>query len=238
MTHLKHLLPIIALAATSAAAAQVEILGDYSFAIDSAGERVTIKIDELRNASRTESTGPLFVSLRDTQCDDPASAGLPALEAEEDDDRPGVYPLDRWDPDGDSSLAPGDSLTNIEFTTKYLAPPSGTYRRHLVVYGLDYSKSEEGVLELVGSASFSRRHVQRGTDDIDSCFSAHPLEVGGSHRDYLSLGDRGTTIEFGLTRRARSRSISTAMSVPSANCSAPGGNCWKAYTSAARPTAS
>ena len=193
MTYLKNLLRVIGLAATSALAAQVEFVGDYSLDIDLADNTVTVEIQELRNASRTESTGPLFVSLRYTQCDDPTSSGVPTLEAEEQEegDRPGVYSLDRAVPGGDSSLAPQASWTDIRFTTNYSPPPSGTYRRHLVVYEVDYSESEEGVLEVVGSATFPQRHVQVGTDDLDSCFSAHPLDAGSSHRDYLSLGDRG-----------------------------------------------
>ena len=193
MTYLKYLLPFMGLAATSAFAAQVEFVGDYSLDIDPAGNRVTVEIQELRNASRTESTGALFVSLRYTQCDAPTSAGVATLEAEEPEegDRPGVFSLDRVVPGGDSSLAPEASWMDIRFTAVYSAPPSGTYRRHLVVFEVDYSDSEEGVLEPVGSATFPQRHVQMGTDDFDSCFSARSLEAGGSHRDYLSLGDRG-----------------------------------------------
>ena len=193
MTYLKYLLPFMGLAATSALAAQVEFVGDFSLDIDPAGNTVTVEIQELRNASRTESTGPLFVSLRYTQCDAPTSSGVPTLEPEEPEegDRPGVYSLDRVVPGGDSSLAPEASWTDIRFTAAYSAPPSGTYRRHLVVYEADYSESEAGILEQVGSATFPQRHVQVGTDDLDSCFSARPLDAGASHRDYLSLGDRG-----------------------------------------------
>ena len=193
MTYLKYLLPVIGLAANSAFAAQVEFVGDYSLDIDPATNTVTVEIQELRNASRNESTGPLFVSLRYTQCDALTSTGVPALEPEEPEegDRPGVYSLDRVVPGGDSSLAPQASWTDIRFTASYSAPPSGTYRRHLVVYEVDYSESEEGELELVGSATFPQQHVQAGTDDLDSCFSARGLDAGESHRDYLSLGDRG-----------------------------------------------
>ena len=169
----------------------MEFVGDYSLDIDPAANTVMVEIQELRNASRTESTGPLFVSLRYTQCDAPTSSGVPTLEPEEEDDRPGVYSLDRVVPGGDSSLAPQASWMDIRFTTTYSAPPSGTYRRHLVVYEVDYSESEEGVLEQVGSATFPQRHMQGATDDLDSCFSARPLDAGSSHRDYLSLGDRG-----------------------------------------------
>ena len=193
MNYLKSLLSVIGLAANAAYAAQVEFVGDYSLDIDPADNSVTVEIQELRNASRTESTGRLFVSLRYTLCDAPTSSGVPTFEAEdeEEDDRPGVYSLDRVVPGGDSSLAPQASWTGIRFTTKYSAPPSGTYRRHLVVYEVDYSESDAGVLDPIGAATFPYRHVQTGTDDLDSCFSAHPLDADGSHRDYLSLGDRG-----------------------------------------------
>ena len=191
MTYLKYLLPVIGLASNMALAAQVEFVGEYSFDIDSADDTVTVDIQELRNASRTESTGPLFVSLRHTQCDAPTSQGVSSVEADEEDERRGVYSLDRVVPGGDSALAPQASWMDIRFTTNYVAPPSGTYRRHLVVYEVDYSESDEGVLEPIGAATFPYRHVQTGTDDIDSCFSAKPIDANGSHRDYLSLGDRG-----------------------------------------------
>ena len=191
MTYLKYLLPVIGLAANAASAAQVEFVGDYSFGIDLADNSVTVEIQELRNASRTGSTGRLFVSLRHTQCDAATSYGVSSVEAEEEDERPGVYSLDRVVPGGDSALAPQASWRDIRFTTKYLAPPSGTYRRHLVVYEVDYSESDEGVLEPIGAVTFPNPHVQRGTDDLDSCFSAQPIDANGSHREYLSLGDRG-----------------------------------------------
>ena len=193
MNYLKCLLSVVGLASSLAFAAPVEFVGDYSLDFDPARNSVKVEIQELRNASRTESTGPLFVSLRYTQCDDSTSVGVPTLEAEqpEEGDRPGTYSLDRAVPGGDSSLAPQASLTDIRFTTSYFAPRSGTYRRHLVVYQVEYSKSEEGRLEQVGSATFPQPHVQGGTDDLDSCFSARPLDAGRSHRDYLSLGDRG-----------------------------------------------
>ena len=193
MTYLRYLLAVVGLAAKSAFAAQVEFVGDYSLDIDPAASTVTVEFQELRNVSRTESTGRLFVSLRYTQCDAPMSSGVPTLEPEEPEegDRPGVFSLDRVVPGGNSSLAPQASWTNIRFTASYSPPASGTYRRHLVVYEIDYSESEEGVLEQVGSATFAQRHVQGVTDDLDSCFSARSLDAGASHRDYLSLGDRG-----------------------------------------------
>ncbi len=196
MNYLKSLLSVIALAATAASAAQVEFVGDYSLDIDLADNTATIGIQELRNASRTESTGRLFVSLRYTQCDSPTSGGVPTIEAGDEEEevegeRPGFYSLDRVVPGGDSSLAPQASWTGIRFTAKYTAPPSGIYRRHLVVYEIDYSESDAGVLQQIGAATFPQRHEQGTTDDLDSCFTAHPLEANGSHRDYLSLGDSG-----------------------------------------------
>ncbi len=194
MTNLKYLFPFIGLAANAAFAAQVEFVGEYSFDIDPGEGSVTVEVEQLRNASRTESTGQLFVALRHTQCDAPTSYGVFSFEPDEEaeeDARPGFFSLDRVVPGGDSTLAPQASWMGIRFTTNYRAPPSGTYRRHLVVYELDISESQQGVLEPIGAATVPYPHVQRGTDDLDSCFSAQPLEAGGSHREYLSLGDRG-----------------------------------------------
>ena len=194
MTYLKLLLMIAGLAANAAIAARVEFVGDYSLDVDPGDGSVTVEIEQLRNASRTESTGQLFVSLRHTQCDAPTSYGVSSFETDEEVEanaRPGFVSLDLAVPGGDSRLAAQGSWMDIRFTTKYRAPPSGTYRRHLVVYELDYAESEEGVLELIGAATFPYPHVQRGTDDLDSCFSAHPLDANGSYRGYLSLGDRG-----------------------------------------------
>ena len=194
MTYLKYLFPFIGLAANATLAAQVEFVGDYSFEINAGDGSVTVEIEQLRNASRTESTGQLFLALRYTQCDAATSRGVFSFEPDEDaeeDARPGYFSLDRVVPGGDSRLAAQASWVDIRFTTNYREPPSGTHRRHLVVYELDVSESERGVLEPIGAATFPFPHVQRGTDDLDSCFSAQPLEAGGSHRDYLSLGDRG-----------------------------------------------
>ena len=210
MTFLKYVLPVIGLAANAALAAQVEFVGEYSLDIDRDEGEVTVEIEELRNASRTETTGPLFLSLRYTLCDSSASRGGPAFQPEEDpeedpqeeqdeeqdeeqeeDERPGFYSLDRVVPGGDSRLAPQGSWVDIRFTTKYSPPPSGTYRRHLVVYEVDYSESEAGVLRQAGSATFPYRQIQQGPDDLDSCFSARPIDANGSQRAYLSIGDRG-----------------------------------------------
>ena len=194
MTTLKYFFPFIGLAANVALAAQVEFVGEYSFDINPGDGSVTVQIEQLRNASQTESTGQLFVALRDTQCDAPSSHGVFAFEPDEEapeDARPGYFSLNRVVPGGDSTLAPQASWMDIRFTTNYRAPPSGTYRRHLAVYELEVSEVQGGVLELIGAASFPTPHVQRGTDDLDSCFSAQPLDADGTHRDYLSLGDRG-----------------------------------------------
>ena len=184
----------IGLAANTTVAAQVEFVGDYSFDLNTGDSSVTVEIEQLRNASRTESTGPLFVALRYTQCDAASSYGVFSFEPDEGaekDARPGYFSLDRVVPGADSKLAAQASWMDIRFTTKYRAPPSGTHRRHLVVYELDYSESETGVLEPIGATSFPYLHRQSGSDDLDSCFSARPLDAGERQRGYLSLGDRG-----------------------------------------------
>ena len=113
------------------------------------------------------------------------------LQAEEEDDRPGVYSLEHVVAGGDSRLAPGGSWSGIQFTTEYLPPPSGTYRRHLAVYENDDPDPKEGKLELVGAVTFPYRHLERGSEEYDSCFTALPLEANGSHRGYTSPYDRG-----------------------------------------------
>ena len=195
MSTFPKLLPVLfCLGVTEALAARVEFVGDYSFDIDQAGNSVTVEIQELRNASGTRTTGRLYVSLRHTQCNAPSSPGFSSFEVEFEMDetaRPGFYPLDREVAGGDSSLAPQGSWTDIGFTTQYRAPPSGTYRRHLAVYELDVSETEEGTLELIGAATLPYRHVQRGREELDSCFTAMPLDANTSHRGRISLLDRG-----------------------------------------------
>ena len=182
------------LATYTANAARVEFAGDTAIDIDPAGDRVAIEIAELRNASATEGTGRLFLSLRHTQCDAPSSPGFHALEVEyamDETARPGLYPLDRAVTGGDSSLAPQASWSAIEITADYNPPPAGTYRRHLLVYELDVSETEEGVLKLVGAATVPRRHVQPGREEIDSCFTAMPLDANTSHEGRIGLLDNG-----------------------------------------------
>ena len=188
------LLLLFCLTANAALAARVEFVGDYSFDIDQGANSVTVEVQELRNPSGAATTGPLFLSLRHTECDAPASPGLASFEVDYEADeagRPGLYPLDRVVAGGDSSLAPQRSWTGIRFTTRYRPPPAGTWRRHLAVFELDVAEIEEGTLELIGAATFPYRHVQRGREDYDSCFTAMTLDANGSHRGYISLLDSG-----------------------------------------------
>ena len=188
---------ILCLAANAATAAHVEFVGDYSVNVSPPDGTVSVEIQELRNASQSEGTGELFLSLRHTQCEAPGSYGFSSFQVERAEDeseenaRPNLYPLDRVVPGEDSSLAAQASWTGISFTTKYMPPPSGTYRRHLAVYELDYSESEEGELNLVGAATFPYNHLERGSEEYDSCFTALPLDANESHRGYTSPYDRG-----------------------------------------------
>ena len=185
MTNLTYLFAILGLAASAASAAQVEFVGDYSFDIDAGGNSVTVEIEELHNASGAGTTGPLYLSLRYTQCDAPASRGFSSFEVDfeaNETARPGFYPLDREVSGGNSRLAAQASWTDIRFTTDYRPPPAGTYRRHLAVYELDASEREEGTLEMIGAATFPYRHVQSGREELDSCFTALPLDVDDGHR--------------------------------------------------------
>ena len=186
------LVPILFwLAASAAGAARVEFVGDYSIDIDPAADSVTVEIAELRNASPTDSTGRLFVSLIYTQCDAPTSTGYPSLVVEdEDSQRQDVFPLDRVVSGGNSTLARGEFWTGIRFTTGYLPPPSGTFRAHLVVYESDDSDPDEVAAEQSGAASFPYRHMERGADEYDSCFTARPLDANGQRGNRLGFFDR------------------------------------------------
>ena len=186
------LVPILFwLAARAAGAAQVEFVGDYSIEINPAADSVTVEIAELRNASLTDSTGRLFVSLIYTQCDTPTSTGYPALVVEDEDgQRQGVYfPLDRVS-GGNSTLAPAASWTAIRFTTGYRPPPSGTFRVHLVIHESDASDPDEVAAEQSGAASLPGRHVERGADEYDSCFTARPLDANEQRDNRLGFYDR------------------------------------------------
>ncbi|MDE0005137.1 MAG: DUF5719 family protein [Rhodospirillaceae bacterium] len=181
----------LCLAAGAAAAAPVEFSGDYSFDVGPAGDTVTVEIEELRNASSTETTGRLFVSLRYTQCDTPTSQGYRALVVEDEDGgRQDVFPLDRVVTGGNSTLAPGASWTGIRFTTGYLPPPSGTFRTHLVIYESDDANPDEVADEQSGAASFPRRHVERGAEEYDSCFTARVLDANEQQGNRLGFYDR------------------------------------------------
>ena len=187
------LIPILFwLAAHAAGAAQVEFVGDYSIDIDPVADTVTVEIAELRNASPTDSTGRLFVSLIYTQCDAPTSTGYPALVVEDEDgQRQGVYfPLDRVVSGGNSTLAPEASRTAIRFTTGYLPPPSGTFRVHLVIHESDASDPYEVAPEQSGAASLPGRHVERGADEYDSCFTARTLDANEQRDNRLGFYDR------------------------------------------------
>ena len=192
MSNFPNLLPLLfCLAANAALAARVEFVGDYSFDIDRNAREVTVEIEELRNVSRSDNTGRLFLSLRYTQCAAPTSYGFPSFQTDEIE-RQDVYPLDRVVNGGDSRLAAQGSWTDIQFTTGYQAPPSGTYRAHMVVYEEHRSAQEEEALQLVGAATASNRFVQSGRDELDSCFSALPLDVNNGHRRAdISLIDGG-----------------------------------------------
>ena len=179
------------LAASAAGAARVDFVGDYSIDIEPVTDSVTVDIAELRNASPTDSTGRLFVSLRYTQCDAPTSYGYSSLLVEDEDgERQGVFPLDRVVSGGDSTLAPQGSWTGIRFTTEYWPPPPGTYRTHLIVYESDGSDPDEVAAEQSGAASFGYRHVERGPEEHDSCFTARPLDANGQLGNNLGFYNR------------------------------------------------
>ena len=194
-SYLKKVPFFLCLAANAAVATHVEFVGDYSVAISPPDGTVSVEIEELRNASRNENTGELFLSLRHTQCEAPGSYGFSSFQVEQAEDeevnRSDLYPLNRVVPGEDSSLAAQASWTDVRFTTKYQPPPSGTYRRHLAVYELDYSESEDGVPTLIGAATFPYNHLERGSEEYDSCFTALPLDANESHRGYTSPYDRG-----------------------------------------------
>ena len=181
----------LCLAAHAVLAARVEFAGDHSFEIDRNTGEVTVEVEELRNASRNDRTERLFLSLRYTHCNAPTSYGFPSFQTDEIE-RQDVYPLDRVVAGGDSRLAAQASWTDIRFTTGYQPPPSGTYRAHLVVYEEDRSEPDEQALNLIGAATAAHRHVQPGRDELDSCFSALPLDAGNGHRRAdISLIDGG-----------------------------------------------
>ena len=182
---------LICLAAGTASAAPVEFIGDYSFDVDPVDDTVTIEIAELRNASATDSTGRLFVSLRYTQCDTPASHGYPALVVEDEDSpRQDLFPLDNVVSGGNSTLAPEASWTDIRFTTGYLPPPAGTFRTHLVIYESDDTNPDEVAAEPSGTASFPVRHMERGAEEYDSCFTARLLDANEQLGNRLGFYDR------------------------------------------------
>ena len=195
MPKYRRLVPLLVCLAAGAAgmanAATVEFIGNYSFDVDPVNDAVTVEIAELRNATSADGTGRLFLSLRYTQCDAPTSHGYDALlVADENGQRRDVFPLDRVIPGGNSSLAPGASWTEIRFTTGYLPPPSGTFRAHLVVYESDDSNSDEAAAEQSGAASFPYRHVERGPEEHDSCFTARLLNTNERHGNRLGFFDR------------------------------------------------
>ena len=192
MSKYLRLVPILFwLAARAAGAAPVEFVGDYSIDIDPAADSVTVEIAELRNTSPTDSTGRLFVSLIYTQCDAPTSTGYPSLVVEDEDgQRQDVFPLDRVVSGGNSTLAPEASWTGIRFTTGYLPPPPGTFRAHLVIYESDDSDPDEVAAGQSGAASLPGRHVERGADEYDSCFTARPLDANEQRGNRLGFYDR------------------------------------------------
>ncbi len=171
--------------ATMAATARVEFVGAYAFANN------RLQIEELRNASRTEGTGPLFMALRHIRCGKTTSYGAGPVQPNlaRTGEKQGLLPLDPLVPGGDSRLAAGRSWRNLRFEEKSLSRPTEAHRSYLVVYELDDSKSPSGLLEPIGAASLPP--LPSGVNELATCVFAKPLEVNGRHRDYLSLGDGG-----------------------------------------------
>ncbi|MDE0062521.1 MAG: hypothetical protein OXU72_06985, partial [Gammaproteobacteria bacterium] len=98
-----------------------------------------------------------------------------------------LFPLDRVVTGGDSSLGPQQSWAGISFTTKYRAPPHGTYRRHLAVYEYDSTSPDDNSTTLIGAGTFtSPRREGRGSVG-GSCFEAIEVDINRNRNGAVDL---------------------------------------------------
>ena len=158
-------------------------MGSTSFEAEDGS--VTVEISELRNTSDSRATNTLYVSLRYTQCDSPRSWGFGAFTTE-DNDYPGLYSLDRVVEGGDSRLDPGESWRDIEITTGFRRIPSGTWRRHLMVYQYNEERPANGATTQIGSATYRNTQYVSGGDGDDSCFTATQVDPDGEHSSTIA----------------------------------------------------
>ena len=157
----------------------IELSGaSFQVNFDADPDQVTVEVDEVRNTSDTRGTGTLYLSLRYTDCDAPISFGLGSFTTE-DNDRRGLYSLNRVVPGGDSRLDPGESWRNIRFTTGWRRPSPGTWRRHLVVYQYNTSLPNNGATTQIGAATFSGTYVVPGGDGNNGCLTAADIATNG-----------------------------------------------------------
>ena len=168
--------------ASSATAAWIRV---DSTSFEAQGDSVTVEIGELRNTSESRATNTLYVSLRYTQCDSPRSYGFGAFTTE-DNDHAGLYSLDRAVEGGDSRLGPGESWRDIRITTGFRRTPSGTWRRHLVVYQYNEELPRNGATTQIGSATYSGTRYVSGGDGDDSCFTATRVDPDGERSSTIA----------------------------------------------------
>ena len=166
----------------------IELSGaSFQVNFDADPDQVTVEVDEVRNTSDTRGTGTLYLSLRYTGCDAPISFGLGSFTTE-DNDRRGLYSLNRVVPGGDSRLDPGESWRNIRFTTGWRRPSPGTWRRHLVVYQYNTSLPNNGATTQIGAATFSGTYVVPGGDGDNGCLTANPIDANGRRSGTINAG--------------------------------------------------
>lgn len=124
MNTLKYVLLFTVLSAVQCVyATNVRFVGAGKYQIN--GSTVRINFDKLENVDSSYISGSLYLQLWASPDDDPTGAGFELTDA---------VSLSEFNGAGDDTLAPGASFTNISFTTRYNAPPSGRYYVFLLIF--------------------------------------------------------------------------------------------------------
>lgn len=104
--------------------ANAQLSGGGSYVISSNGGSVSVNFGSIQNTSNNVTTGTLHLQLWASPDSNPEGNGY-ALT-------PNLN-LSTFNGGGDGRLAPGESFTNLEFTTSYTPPPRGNYYVYLVL---------------------------------------------------------------------------------------------------------
>lgn len=121
MQSLKIFLLYLFLGMSSAVSAQeIDISGTFSY--DVTANSVEISVERITNNTNNRTTGTLYVTLRMTQSSSPFSNGYTVAQES----------LSYIGNTG-GQLTPGQSFSNIRFSTPYTTPPQGNYYVHIVI---------------------------------------------------------------------------------------------------------